>query len=70
MRWLSRDGHWRVTVISLDGRTLLRVEHDRVQGTPLHVAPTRRQGGWFLAGDVSDVSQVERFVPLSELQEI
>jgi hypothetical protein len=65
--YVSRDGHWRVSVISLDNRSLLRIEHDQpvvsTGGTPVATSP-----GWFWAADVRDVSGIETYVPLGDLQ--
>jgi hypothetical protein len=72
--YVSRDRHWRVRPIVLNGRQLLRVEHDSAQGFPIvttgrRVGPTRGAGGWFHAADVRSIAEVERFVPLTELEE-
>lgn len=71
---ISRDGHWRVTVISLDGQQRLRVQHDEPSGIPWHGGPNRygpvkMAGGWFLAEDVRTPAEVERYVPLWELED-
>ena len=73
----SRDGHWRVSVISLDGTEYLRVAHDTAAGIPgglpVHqdgagrAGTVRVAGGWFLVGDFTSPEQVGRYVPLSEL---
>lgn len=69
--WRSRDGHWRVHPIVLNGQPLLRVETDRpvvpLTRSGLRTGPVQTAGGWFLAGDVTHVSQVEAFTPLAEL---
>jgi hypothetical protein len=67
--FISRDGHWRVHDIVLDGRELLRVEHDTVIGTPLTHAPRQGAGGWFWVGDFSSINQVAEWVPLANLTE-
>jgi hypothetical protein len=73
--WRSRDAHWTVRTISLNGRELLRVEADHPV-MPAGEVPGRRTGpcqlypGWWLQAEVSHVSQVEQFVQLAELTEI
>lgn len=62
----------------MDGRALVRVEHDSPRvpghGVPLHQArngrlgPTQTGRGWWLAADLPSVEQVADYVPLSELE--
>lgn len=67
---ISRDGHWRVREIGRDGRRLVRVEHDSPMGIPLHGGNSVGTGnGWYLAGEVMNDRDVERWVPLAELTE-
>ena len=74
--FVSRDGHWKVTAVTMDDQPLLRVLHDTMTGTPVHQVDANRAGsirmagGWFWAGDVRSPADVERFVPLAELTEI
>ena len=71
--WRSSDGHWQVRTISLNGRELLRIEHDTpvmpVSATHGRVGPTQGPGGWWLQEDVATSTEVERYVPLAELEE-
>lgn len=53
---ISRDGLWRVTVVSIDGHPRIRVEY-------------RGLLGWVWRAEVTDPDQVAAYVPLSELQE-
>jgi hypothetical protein len=69
----SRDKHWRVAPVSLNGVALLRLTHDTLEGTPVHqdggkrAGSIRVAGGWFLAGDFRTPAELEKFVPLAEL---
>lgn len=70
--YISRDSHWRVSVISLDGTPLLRVETDHPvmpvgQATSTRTGPVQGPGGWWLQEDCIGSDQVEKYVPLSEL---
>lgn len=71
--WRSRDGHWQVHPISLNGQPMLRVETDYpvmpLTRAGLRTGPSQLRPGWFLAGDVTHVSQIEQWVPLAELEE-
>jgi hypothetical protein len=71
--YVSKDKHWRVTPISLDGQALLRVETDQpvmpVSVTTGRTGPTQGPGGWWRQADVGDARQVEQWVPFSELTE-
>jgi hypothetical protein len=73
MAYVSRDGRWRVTRIVLDGRELLRVEADHPVmpvGEPRGcTGPIQLAGGCGKQADVANVSQVEQYVPLHELEE-
>lgn len=76
-RYVSSDGHWTVTVVSLNGRQRIRVTHDTVllsdgHAVPAHQVDARRCGtvrmaDGFLVANLTDVAEVERYVPLAEL---
>jgi hypothetical protein len=79
--YLSRDGEWRVTRISIDTtghgpRELLRIEcrdltkislHTSKDGPGLRVGPLLGPGGWFQGPDVRMPAEVAQYVPLREL---
>lgn len=73
--FLSRDRHWKVIPVTIDGQGLLRVLHDTMDGTPVHqvdrnrAGSVRMAGGWYWAGDVKSPADVEQFVPVAELTE-
>lgn len=74
-RYRSKDQHWQVSVISLDGRQRIRIEHDTPHvpgiGVPVHDGVTRcgpqytAFGVW--VADVDEVAQVESYVRLGDL---
>jgi hypothetical protein len=77
--YVSKDGHWHLSVISIDGRQVIRVEHDTVKlpdghTVPVHQDAAKRAGidrtahGWLVA-DVASVADAARYVDLSTLQE-
>jgi hypothetical protein len=72
-RYVSRDRHWRVTSILLDGHELLRVETDQPVmpvGEPAgRTGPIQGPGGWFKQEDVRSAAEVERYLPFHELEE-
>lgn len=55
-RWSTADGSWRVSLVELDGRKVLRVE-------------TRGLLGWTWRADARSADEVAQYVPLSELTE-
>jgi hypothetical protein len=79
-RYQSKDGRWSVTVISLNGAQLLRVEHDTFglgdgRFAPTHSDGTHRSGPTrtafgFLVADVPSVASVALWLPLSELEAV
>ncbi len=74
----SRDGHWTVSTISLDGVQLLRIEHDTVQlldgsNVPDHsfhggLTGITQTANGYLVAEVSTVASVSKWVPLAELE--
>ncbi|HEX3958064.1 MAG TPA: hypothetical protein VHZ03_15730 [Trebonia sp.] len=80
MSYVSRDGHWHLSVITLDGRELIRIEHDTFglpggKFAPVLQDRTNRAGSQrtafgFLVADVASAADVTRYVALSELQEV
>lgn len=69
--YISRDGHWRVHSIILNGQPLIRIEADHPVmpvGEPAgRTGPIQGPGGWWKQEDVRHISQIERYVPLAEL---
>jgi hypothetical protein len=71
----SRDGHWQVRTLVLNGRDLLRVEADHPV-MPAGEAPGRRTGpcqlypGWWMQAYCGSAPEIERYVKFSELEEI
>ncbi len=81
--YVSRDGHWKVSEIILNGQHVKRVEHDDVLvngHVVLHTTPgddgrhrcgpVKMAGGWFLVAEVHSPNQVAQFVTLSDLEEV
>lgn len=75
--WVSNDGKWKVTPISLNGVQLLRVESSSLQEAVKPVPGTgmvrphvvKSAGSWYWIADVKTVADVEAWVPLEELNE-
>lgn len=82
MRYVSKDGHWRVTPIVLSGRQLIRVEHDSPRkpdgSLALHsdwagyqrLGPQRTGLNWWLMADVRSVADLAAYVSLGDLEEV
>jgi hypothetical protein len=71
----SRDRHWWVIRIVLDEQALLRVLHDKPvmpDGEPSdrRTGPMQGPTGWWKKADVRSPADVERYVPLYELEVI
>jgi len=71
----SRDGHWQVRHIVLDGLPMLRVEADHPV-MPAGVRPGRRTGpsqlagGWWLQALCRSVPEITQWVDPAELEEV
>jgi hypothetical protein len=75
MMWQSRDAHWRVQVIVLDGVQLYRVLTDRPvimhEDIVRHrTGPVYMGHGWYLAEDIRKVEDISKYVSLEELEEV
>jgi hypothetical protein len=71
--FISTDGNWRVSTVTLDGRDWLRVESIEpitVTGRCGKTTTERSADGWYKAGDVLSPEQIEQWVPLDELREV
>ncbi len=76
----SRDGHWTVSPVSLDGVQLLRVEHSEVQlpdgsNVPDHsfhggLTGITQTANGYLVAEVKTVADVSKWVPLAELESL
>jgi hypothetical protein len=69
-RFISTDGTWRVTVISLDDEQLLRVESTDIGNAGVDARGVIHTGIWYWVTDVRTPADVERLVPLAELKEV
>lgn len=75
--FVSRDGRFRVTVISRDGQQLYRISHKgiRVNGHvilhagPDRIGPIELGNGWWLVEDTPNPQGIVKWVPLEELEE-
>jgi hypothetical protein len=75
--FVSRDGRWRIQVISRNGQQLYRISHKGVRMNghiPLHagshrIGPVELGHGWWLAEDTPDFQRITHWVPLDELEE-
>lgn len=76
--YVSMDGHWHVSVVTVDDVQRVRVEFDAVimpdgRTVPVHWDRTGRRCGTvrtahgFLVADLRSVADVERYVSLAEL---
>ncbi len=75
--YVSKDGHWTLTVIKLDGRQLIRIEHDTFalpggKFVPIiqyghNRAGADRTAHGYLVADVASAAEVARWVDMSEL---
>jgi hypothetical protein len=74
--FVSEDGRWRVSTISLNGRERVRVECSNIADAPVHGDGAHRTGiisgpgGWYWVADLAGPADVERYVPLVSLREI
>jgi hypothetical protein len=73
----SRDGEWRITSITLNGRDLLRVTCRSVQNAPIHADHVghrsgliRVAGSRWLVKDARTIAQVAEIVSLDQLTEV
>lgn len=75
----SANHHWRVSVISIDGKQRVRVEYYRPQvpglGVPVQHDGKHRCGPHFtrfgvLVADAPNVAEVERYVQLERLEKV
>ncbi len=70
----SKDGHWQIRPISLNGRQVIRVEADHPV-MPAGEAPGRRTGpcqlypNWWLQAYVGSVAEITRWVSPADLEE-
>lgn len=75
-RFITDDGNWRLSVISLTGRQLLRLECRRIEDVPLRGSGAQRvgvikgPGGWYWVADLAEPATVERYIPLAAFSEV
>lgn len=71
MKMVSNDGMWSVSVVSLDGRQVFRIASRRaatmIDPETSAECMVRLTDGWYLMGHVTEVADIERWVPLAEL---
>jgi hypothetical protein len=70
IQYLSTDGEWRVSVILLDGREVLRIESRSIENASTVPGIVTSEDGWHWVADVRTPAAVEEWVPLSELVEV